>query len=496
MLRLTRVAAMAALLPCRSRKSGADVWASACPGHGGQGLLAAERSSRSKHPPHTAGSQVGGGVFALYLSRRAAAGTGRASEAVVPALRPSRGRRRKPECVGDDGIGSAQHRGDQRRKVEVALAGGANDAGQHLLAVGAVTGAVATADLADNDGGTDGLFGAPVGGIDRQVPQEEKHGREFGGQMPGKALGVVQRWRCVNEPTEPGHESAADRCQTVLAQLAVVAAVTHGKARLQDPLHLPGPETVGMIFLQFLASSEQVIQAGLVQRGSVAAIRHPPVAHEHPVEVGPQNGGGIVEPAAGANGVDRRLLRLPRSRGRVNAFGFTSWHVLDERGFRVSIDDDGALWKCGNLAAPAQAWSAAIAREISNGLWAPASPTFEFSTTPTGRPQPGHFHSAPWGYAAQSGNAASVSATSGAERSSAAQQARVRFLDEPAGLAAAIRLTKPKASRAPVGHHSPPCVSRRSPVTTRVGAGDPGSNRLVGARKASTDRAPSTGPAA
>ena len=63
------------------------------------------------------------------------------------------------------------------------------------------------------------------------------------------------RWRCVNEPTELGHESAADRCQTVLAQLAVVAAVTHGKARLQDPLHLPGPETVGMIFLADLWGS-------------------------------------------------------------------------------------------------------------------------------------------------------------------------------------------------------------------------------------------------
>ncbi len=66
-----------------------------------------------------------------------------------------------------------------------------------------------------------------------------------------------------------------------------------------------------------------------------------------------------------------------------------------------------ALWKCGNLAAPApapapapaQAWSAAIAREISNGLWAPASPTFGFSTTPTGRPQAGHFHSPPCGWA-------------------------------------------------------------------------------------------------
>ena len=129
--------------------------------------------------------------------------------------------------------------------------------------------------------------------------------------MPGKALGVVQRWRCVNEPTEPGHESAADRGQTVLAQLAGVAAVTHGKARLQDRLHLPGPQTVRMIFLQFLASSEQVIQTGLVQRGSVAAIRHPPVAHEHTGEVGPQNRGGIVEPATGANGVDRRLRGDP-----------------------------------------------------------------------------------------------------------------------------------------------------------------------------------------
>ena len=34
-------------------------------------------------------------------------------------------------------------------------------------------------------------------------------------------------------------------------------------------------------------------------------------------------------------------------------------------------------------------------REISNGLGAPASPTFRFSATLTGRPQAGHFHSAP-----------------------------------------------------------------------------------------------------
>ena len=39
----------------------------------------------------------------------------------------------------------------------------------------------------------------------------------------------------------------------------------------------------------------------------VAAIRRPPVAHEHAGVVGPQHRGGIGEPPAGADGVDRRL---------------------------------------------------------------------------------------------------------------------------------------------------------------------------------------------
>ena len=76
-----------------------------------------------------------------------------------------------------------------RRQVEVPLAGGAHDAGQDLLGVGAVAGAVAAAHLADDDGGPDGLFGAPVGGVERGVPQEEEHGREFGGQVRREALG-------------------------------------------------------------------------------------------------------------------------------------------------------------------------------------------------------------------------------------------------------------------------------------------------------------------
>ena len=45
-------------------------------------------------------------------------------EVVVREVARLRGRRRKAEELGDDGFGGAQHRGDQRRQVEVALAGG------------------------------------------------------------------------------------------------------------------------------------------------------------------------------------------------------------------------------------------------------------------------------------------------------------------------------------------------------------------------------------
>ena len=113
-----------------------------------------------------------------------------------------RGRRWKAEELGDDGFGGAQHRGDQRRQVEAALAGGAHNAGQDLLGVGAVAGAVAAAYLADDHGGPDGLFGAPVGGVERRVPQEEEHGGELGGQVRREALGVVQRRRCVSPVTQ------------------------------------------------------------------------------------------------------------------------------------------------------------------------------------------------------------------------------------------------------------------------------------------------------
>ena len=85
--------------------------------------------------------------------------------------------------------------------IEAALTGGTHDGREHLLGVGALAGAVAAAHLADDHRGADGLFGPPVGGVYRGVAQEEEHGREFGGEMLGEALGVLQRRRRVDQPT-------------------------------------------------------------------------------------------------------------------------------------------------------------------------------------------------------------------------------------------------------------------------------------------------------
>ena len=140
-------------------------------------------------------------------------------------------------------------------------------------------------------------------------PQEEEHGREFVGQVPGKALGVFQRRRRVDQPTEPGLESAAEHVETAPGQFAVLAAVPHVQAGLEDRLDLRAPGTVGVVFLQCLGAAEQVIDATLVQRVLVAPVHLPPVAHEHAGVVGPQHGGGIVEPAAGTDRIDRRVRR-------------------------------------------------------------------------------------------------------------------------------------------------------------------------------------------
>jgi len=77
----------------------------------------------------------------------------------------------------------AQEAGEQRDRVDVLLAAGADDAHQALLDVGAVIGAVAAPVLAVDDGGPDCLLGAPVGRRDVGGLEEGQQVLAFTGEV-------------------------------------------------------------------------------------------------------------------------------------------------------------------------------------------------------------------------------------------------------------------------------------------------------------------------
>ena len=106
-LHLTRDAAEAALLPSRSRKPGTGYGrrlaiSRLAQGTEGKVCQSAARSYRSSTQPRQRAAEPRGSVSAFRPARRSAAGLCRTS---TRSFRrgPSRGRRRKPEFVGDDG---------------------------------------------------------------------------------------------------------------------------------------------------------------------------------------------------------------------------------------------------------------------------------------------------------------------------------------------------------------------------------------------------------
>ena len=106
----------------------------------------------------------------------------------------------------------------------------------------------------------------------------------------------------------PGFEPAAGRRETVLADAAGVAARPQVEGVLQDRLHGGGPGAVGM------NRSRRSLQrrrrcARQVWRGACSKPRYAahPSRTSTPAEVGAGHGGRVGEPAAGADGLHRRL---------------------------------------------------------------------------------------------------------------------------------------------------------------------------------------------
>lgn len=70
--------------------------------------------------------------------------------------------RRALERGGDHGVRCPQQGGEEVMEIEMALTGGADDAGEHLLRLRASGRPIAPTDLAVDHDGADRVLGAPV----------------------------------------------------------------------------------------------------------------------------------------------------------------------------------------------------------------------------------------------------------------------------------------------------------------------------------------------
>ena len=187
--------------------------------------------------------------------------------------------------------------------VEVALAGGSDHGGEGLLGGGAAPGPIAAADLARDDGGPDGVFGAPVGGVDglRVVEEGEQRG-PFGSQMRGEAPHVGE-WTRVGHP--PG-EALDERVEVGGRERAGATAGPQFEGALQVGLDVGDDATVRMVGSQQPTAAEQVRETSLVGGRGELPIRRPAIADEHACEVVAEQGGSLRVTPSGFDGVDRR----------------------------------------------------------------------------------------------------------------------------------------------------------------------------------------------
>ena len=114
--------------------------------------------------------------------------------------------------AGTIGVRRGEQRDEQIGGIEAALIGGAQHAGEDLLTVRAAGGAIAAAaHLAGDDGGAQGLFGAPVGGVERRVEEKAEDGVEFDDEVLLKASHP-------EPPTGRALQQAAEALEVVAAR--------------------------------------------------------------------------------------------------------------------------------------------------------------------------------------------------------------------------------------------------------------------------------------
>ena len=183
--------------------------------------------------------------------------------------------------MGDGGLGRAKEFDQHLGRVELALLSGAQHAGEHLLGVGAASRTIPAADLSVDDGRTQGVLGAPVGGVDGGVEEKAEERRQLGAQMGGESLhvgdgtDVVQRREQVSQHMTTGHGGAMRRDD------ARDAPGADAERLLQGDRDAGGERGAGMVARQVARAAQQMGQTGLMGGVGEAAVRRPPVTDQH-----------------------------------------------------------------------------------------------------------------------------------------------------------------------------------------------------------------------
>jgi hypothetical protein len=191
--------------------------------------------------------------------------------------------------------------------IELALLNGAKHAGEHLLRVCAAVSAVPTTDFARDDGGPQGLFGAPVGRINHRVEQKGEDRRVFDREVGGKALGDTSATRLIDERVEPVFEVAASDGDAARRDRALAPAIVNPQRLLEDTADAWREGPLLMIADEGATTPEQMRETRLMDRVLKLAIRRPAIAHQDAVEVGAEYCSGLIKAAAPLNRVHRRV---------------------------------------------------------------------------------------------------------------------------------------------------------------------------------------------
>lgn len=186
---------------------------------------------------------------------------------------------------------------EDRAHIELALLNRSEDARQHRVGVGAALASIAAADLAYHDGGTKGVFGAPVGRIDGIGLEEEREDRgAFDREVRRESARHARGPRVIEQRVEAILQTPAGDGDTLRGDAPLLIPIADAEGLLEDPLDVRGELALLMSADQGATAAQPMRETGLVQRLFEPPIGPAAVTHEDAAEIGAEQRRGPLQP--------------------------------------------------------------------------------------------------------------------------------------------------------------------------------------------------------